>query len=112
MMFDGKEWNLTMKDELINKIYDDKKNYIEENLDDFVDSLSTSRKKALERRLETDDEDERITKIKNEIKLLLYNKRNLILDKQISTVDKPTKPLIVKKKKSKKTPKDLPDEED
>ena len=25
MMFDGKEWNLTMKDELINKIYLDKK---------------------------------------------------------------------------------------
>jgi hypothetical protein len=25
MMYDGKDWNLTMKDELINKIYDDKK---------------------------------------------------------------------------------------
>jgi hypothetical protein len=30
MMFDGNDWNLTMKDELINKIYDDKKNYNEE----------------------------------------------------------------------------------
>ena len=33
-MFDGENWNLMMKDELINKIYDDKKNYIEENIDD------------------------------------------------------------------------------
>jgi hypothetical protein len=82
MMFDGKEWNLTMKDDLINKIYDDKKNYIEENLDDFVDSLTISRKKALERWLTTDEYDERIKKIKNEIKLLLYNKRNLVMDKQ------------------------------
>jgi hypothetical protein len=82
MMFDGKDWNLTMKDELINKIYDDKKNYIEENLDDFVDSLTEPRKKALDRWLETDDEDEKISKIKNEIKLLLYNKRNFIVDKQ------------------------------
>jgi hypothetical protein len=49
MMFDGKDWNLTMKDKLINKIYDDKKNYIEENIDEFIDSLSASRKKALER---------------------------------------------------------------
>ena len=80
MMFDGKEWNLTMKEDLINKIYDDKKNYIEENLDDFVGSLPVSRKKALVRWLETDEEDDRISKIKNEIKLLLYNKRNLILD--------------------------------
>ena len=82
MMFDGKDWNLTMKDELINKIYDDKKNYIEENLDEFIDSLSTSRKKALERWLSTDDADEKINKVKNEIKLLLYNKRNFITDKQ------------------------------
>jgi len=80
MMFDGKDWNLAMKDELINKIYDDKKNYIEENLDDFIDSLTVSRKKALDRWLETDDDDDRIAKIKNEIKLLLYNKRNLIID--------------------------------
>jgi hypothetical protein len=60
MMFDGKEWNLTMKEDLINKIYDDKKNYIEENLDDFVGSLPVSRKKALVRWLETDEEDDRM----------------------------------------------------
>ena len=82
MMFDGKDWNLMMKDELINKIYDDKKNYIEENLNEFLDSLTLSRKKALERWLALDDEDDKINKVKGEIKLLLYNKRNLILDKQ------------------------------
>jgi hypothetical protein len=82
MMFDGKDWNLTMKDVLINKIYDDKKNYIEENLDDFIESLSSSRKNALERWLATNDDDDRINKVKNEIKLLLYNKRNLITDKE------------------------------
>ena len=78
MTYDGNDWNLTIKENLINKIYDDKKNYIEDNLDDFVDSLSASRKKALDRWLETDDDDEKISKIKNEIKLLLYNKRNLV----------------------------------
>jgi hypothetical protein len=82
MMFDGKDWNLTMKDELINKIYDDKKTYIEENIDEFIDSLSVSRKKALDRWLETNDDDDSISKVKNEIILLLYNKRNIILDKQ------------------------------
>jgi hypothetical protein len=72
MMYDGKDWKPTMKDELINKIYDDKKNYIEENIDELIDSLSLSRKKALERWLATDDDDEQINKVKNEIKLLLY----------------------------------------
>jgi hypothetical protein len=32
MMHDGTNWTLTTKEDLINKIYDDKKNYIEENL--------------------------------------------------------------------------------
>ena len=93
MMFDGTDWNLTMKDELINKIYDDKKNYIEENIDEFVASLSVSRKKALDRWLDTDDNNERISKVKNEIKLLLYNRRNLIIEKQ-STIKKPNKKVI------------------
>ena len=78
MTYDGKDWNLTIKEDLINKIYDDKKNYIEDNLDDFVESLSVFRKKALDRWLDTDEDDARISKIKNEIKLLLYNKRYLI----------------------------------
>jgi hypothetical protein len=80
MMYDGTNWALTMKENLINKIYDDKKNYIEENLDDFVDSLSISRKKALERWLDTDDDNKRIKEVKDNIKLLLYNSRKLPMD--------------------------------
>jgi hypothetical protein len=102
MMFDGNDWNLTMKDELINKIYDDKKNYIEENLDDFIDSLTTSRKKALERWLSTDDDDDRISKIKNEIKLLLYNKRNLVLVNQDDDTMTPKKSKYHPKSTAKK----------
>jgi len=86
MMFDGKNWTLTMKEDLINKIYEDKKNYIEENLDDFLDSLSTTRKRALERWLDTDDDDDRIKEIKEQIKLLLYNNRNLPMKLQNDNV--------------------------
>ena len=82
MLFDGKIWTLTMKEDLINQIYEDKKNYIEENLEEFIRSLTDSRKNALVRWLETDDDDAKISKIKNEIKLLLYNKRNIVLDRQ------------------------------
>lgn len=44
MMYDGNNWNLTTKEELIEKIYDDKKNYIEDNLEEFIDSLSESQR--------------------------------------------------------------------
>lgn len=105
MMYDGKDWNLTMKEELINKIYDDKKNYIEENIDEFIESLTTSRKKALDRWLETDDADERIIKVKNEIKLLLYNKRNLIIDSYDDTTLKKQK--LCGKKQPRRSRKDI-----
>ena len=78
MMFDGTGWTLTTKEELINKIYEDKKNYIEENLEEFIESLVPSRKRALERWLETYDDDTKIKEIKENIKLLLYNFRKMI----------------------------------
>jgi hypothetical protein len=108
MMFDGKDWNLTMKDDLINRIYDDKKNYIEENIDEFVDSLTSSRKQALDRWLDTSDDDERILKIKNDIRLLLYNKRNLVLadGNEIKKLKQP-----VKRKTKKQVQKDGSDSE-
>lgn len=73
--FDGNKWKLTTKEELVDKMYDDKKNYIEENFEDFVQSLSESRKNALRRWLDTNDHDKKITKIKDEMKLMLYNNR-------------------------------------
>jgi hypothetical protein len=83
MMFDGITWNLTGKEDLINRIYEDKKNYIEENLEDFIESLSASKRNALERWLATDEKnegDEKIKKIKDDIKLLLYNKQNIVIN--------------------------------
>lgn len=96
MMYNGNKWDVSMKDELIDRIYDDKKNYIEENLDEFVGLLSVSRKNALDRWLNTDEEDSKISKIKNDIKLLLYNKRNVIKD-----VNDNKQNIIVKKEKPK-----------
>ena len=78
MMYDGNDWTLVMKDYLIDKLYDDKRNYIEENLDEFLNSLTVSQQKALHRWLNVDDDHHYVKKIKNDIKLLLYNKRKLV----------------------------------
>jgi hypothetical protein len=79
MKYDGKSWILITKKQLIDDIYDDKKNYIEENLNDFIDSLSTSRINALRRWLNTDENDKKILDIKERIKLYLYNNKELPL---------------------------------
>jgi Zinc finger, C2H2 type len=114
MMYDGNDWTLVMKDDLIDKLYDDKRNYIEENLDDFLDSLTGSQKNALYRWMDADDDHDYIKKIKNDIKLLLYNKRKLpinsknvleidggstnILDRKTGEVKKSTTSTASKKK--------------
>jgi GTP-binding protein EngB required for normal cell division len=101
MLYDGKDWNLRVKEELINMIYDDKKSYIEENLEEFLASLSVSRRRALDRWLATDDDDAKISKIKEEIKLLLYNKRNIVLETH--KIDKTNNTKQTKNKKITKT---------
>jgi hypothetical protein len=82
MMYDGKCWNLTIKEDLINRLYDDKKDYIEENVEDFVKFLTKSQKNALDRWANTDEEDKKIKRLKERIKLLLYNSRVLPINTQ------------------------------
>ena len=48
--------------------------------EEFIESLTESQIKALQRWLDTDDNHERIKEIKDKIKLLLYNRRDLIIN--------------------------------
>lgn len=84
MMYDGTDWELVMKDDLIDKLYDNKRNYIEENLEDFLESLTKSQVAALHRWMDADESHPYVQKIKNDIKLLLYNKRKLITNPRLS----------------------------
>ena len=79
MMYDGTDWTLVMKDDLIDRLYNNKRDYIEENLDEFIGSLSKSQLSALYRWLDVDDNHSYVKKIKNDIKLLLYNKRSMVI---------------------------------
>jgi len=87
MTYDGSDWSLVMKDELIDKMYDKKRDYIEENMDDFLESLTTSQINALHRWLNADDDHQYIRKIKNDMKLMLYNKRKMALDPKPYHID-------------------------
>lgn len=79
MYVDGK-WIMTLKEDLINKLYEDKKSFIEENFDEFMDSLPESRKRALHKWVDMDEEDQKVKEIKEQLKLLLYNSRNMVDD--------------------------------
>jgi len=78
MIYKNNNWQLVNKQELVDEIYDNKKDYIEENVEEFCNTLSISQKNALNRWLLADENnDKRISKIKDKIKLLLYNKRHI-----------------------------------
>lgn len=78
MIYNGKTWDLINKDELVENIYADKKDIIDEKFDEFYDALSKSKKDALERWFDDDmSANKSIDKIKDKIKLLLYNKRHI-----------------------------------
>ena len=80
MVYDGTKWNLAQRKDVIDDIYQDKKDYIEDNLDTFKQSLTVSKLNALERLLAIDDDDDAtVQKIKKNIELLLYNERNIPL---------------------------------
>jgi len=82
MMFNNHRWEVVTKTELIDKIYSDKKNYIEDNMDKYYNSLTTSQRNSLKRWLDTDDKHKKIMAIKDEIKLLLFNKKDIVLQSQ------------------------------
>jgi hypothetical protein len=95
MLFDGTDWTLNLKEDLINKMYNDKRYYIEDNMDNFLDALTGSQIRSLNRWLDTTDDDKKIRDIKEKLKLMLYNKRNVPINSsnRSTTVHEP---LIIK----------------
>lgn len=83
MIYDGKKWNLALRDEAIDDLYDNKRGYIEDNVKNFYDKLNEIRRDALERYLDTPEDNKKIDNIKEQIKLLLYNKRNLPINNKL-----------------------------
>jgi hypothetical protein len=79
MEYDGKRWNLVDKNKLIDRIYEDKKIFVEEQYGKIKEYIPENKKERLEEWFENDSNphDKGISEIKEEMKLLLYNKRHI-----------------------------------
>lgn len=78
MTFDGENWILINRDEAIDTLYDDKHYFLCEKYTELQNIIHEIGKKKFKRFME--DDDDKITKgIKDSIKLLLYNKREIPL---------------------------------
>jgi len=79
MLYDGKTWSLRDRDTAIHDLIVDNETRLEDWLtqEDVLEKYPTSMKR-FETYLSLKEKDENLDKIKKEILLLLYNKRNMI----------------------------------
>lgn len=74
-------WKVVDRDELVDDIYNGKRDFVVNNIDTFISRLDTYRRESLERWLEIeDDRDESLRQTKEDIKRLLYENRHLVID--------------------------------
>jgi len=81
MTYDGNQWNLTDKKEVIKELYDNNELFLEDRFKDFMNSLDEITKKKFNRFLDKVkiEDKETIDRIKREIKLILYNSKEIPL---------------------------------
>lgn len=76
-VFRNKQFAIVPKKDIINKIYDKYRKFIEDNVDRFDDKLNQDQFDDIHAFIDMNTNDKQIKTIKDEIEMLLYNKRNI-----------------------------------
>ena len=77
MYHNGSNWVTTTDPHMIDELYNRKRDFIEECVEDYSDGLTKYDMARLQRWLGVDDNDKRITRIKGELRELLFNKKEI-----------------------------------
>ena len=80
MVYDGNKWNLSNQNETIDELIDKNEVVIEQKLEEWVENGREYPEimKKFNRYLEKKEKDDVINKVKEEIKLVLFNNRKVI----------------------------------
>ena len=78
MVYDGENWTMQEKNDIINQIWDEKTYFIESKFEELKDKVKAERAQKFEIFLNKYEEDLIKNQNKDSIKLLLYNKRKLV----------------------------------
>ena len=84
MLYDGEGWNLHNRDDTIDDIYEDKTNILVDKVEDWEKmgkNINETALRKFNRYLGKKDIPGISNKIKDEIKLILYNKREMVKHK-------------------------------
>ena len=80
MVYDGNKWKLNNQNETIDDLFDKNHDILEQKLEEWIENGKEYPEimKKFNRYLEKKDKDEVVNKIKEEIKLILFNNRTMI----------------------------------
>ena len=80
MIYDGQKWKCEDRDDQINNLINDNQSIIEYKLEEWIENGNKypEMMRKFNRYIEKKDNNVVIDKIKDEIKLLLYNNRNIV----------------------------------
>ena len=80
MIYNGEKWMINDRDESIQNLIDDKESIIEQKLEEWIENGKNypDIMKKFNRYLEKKENDTVLNKIKNEIKLILFNNRDIV----------------------------------
>jgi hypothetical protein len=77
MYYNGTSWVTTSDPHMIDDLYNRKRDFIEENIEHYQDGLTKGDMTRLQRWLDVDDDDQRITRIKTDLREMLFNKKHV-----------------------------------
>lgn len=77
MVYDGKGWKLMDLDNTLSQLYGDTLDYLKEKFKEFDGSLDDFAKKKFGKFLEYADDEEQISIIKDRLRLLIYNNKDI-----------------------------------
>ena len=85
MIYNGEKWMINDRDESIQNLIDDKESIIEQKLEEWIENGKNypDIMKKFNRYLEKKENDTVLNKIKNEIKLMLFNNRDIVSKKNL-----------------------------
>lgn len=86
--YDGINWNLTDANEVINTLRDDKQIYLENKFEEFYDLLDKTTQKKFNKFIAERDSDLVINRYKESIRLILYNKRGIVIKTKNNQIKK------------------------
>jgi hypothetical protein len=86
LVFDGNDWNLQSRKDVLDSLYYSSSDTLEMKFKELVDSLDKFTIRKFERFLDKKDDDIIINDIKKDLKILLYNRRNIVKETKKITI--------------------------